>query len=169
MAKPTTPTTKHRDQRPDDEYMTVEQAQAFLDQWAREQDDIAAHNLREHTRQVITYAERVGIDWRTSGGLKEAAERQAKDADSGAKLRESGHKSPGRRGKWKKVKTAPDGTISRVSLEKVIELVSEKHRKNKGLTFTDVCGKVAEKVGYETAQSVMDKVRHLQWPDPRRR
>ena len=83
------------------------------------------------------------------------------DERSGAKQRESGHKSPGRRGKLKKV-TARDGTVSRVSLEKVIKLVSEIRRQNKRRMFNDVCTQVAKKVGYKRAQSVTDKVRHLQ-------
>ena len=81
---------------------------------------------------------------------------QLSDAKIGRKQRASGHKSPGRGGKYK------------VPREVLCNAVEDLHKQHPRLTYNDVCSRVARDYGYKSTESVCRATRHLKWPDPRR-
>ncbi len=138
----------------------------------RRMPDDATTRLSLHERLALTRVREMekminlhGEEW-AEERRGEYVERLDNEA-SGAKQRESGHNSPGPRGKYKKV-TALDGTVSRVSPKKVVALVQEMQNRHKDRTWNDVCTEVAKKVGYKSVESVRRRVRNLKWDDPRR-
>ena len=78
------------------------------------------------------------------------------DERSGARQRAAGHKSPGRRGKYK------------VPPEVLCNAVEDLHKQHDHLTWNDVCSTVARRYGYKSTESVRKVARKLKWPDPRR-
>ena len=78
------------------------------------------------------------------------------DELSGARQRAAGHKSPGRRGKYK------------VPPEVLCNAVEDLHKQHDHLTWNDVCSRVARSHGYKSPESVRKVARKLKWPDPRR-
>ena len=70
-------------------YMTLEEAQEFLDAWACARQIVAHHNLRLVTGELIGHAERAGIDWRAAHGLEAARKLHDEDAARGQALRQA--------------------------------------------------------------------------------
>ena len=144
MDKPTH-TKKKRREAEQPSRMTPEEACEFLDVWAREQNEVAKHNLRVLTGELIGHAERAGINWKAPGGLEEARKVYERDAARGRKFVEGGVGRP--------LKVPPDVLCAAVAIG---------HARHPLLTRNKVCGNVATEHGL-SKQTVLDHTSKISW------
>lgn len=62
--------------------------------FAREQNEVARHNLRVLKKELRQAADARGLDWRHEGGMERVREARAKDADVGHRTRQSPGRPP---------------------------------------------------------------------------